>query len=161
MKDFAVLRIKIANSESHSIEYKDTMREAETRFHNILAADEGSEATNYCLCMILDKHANVVRSEVHDYRAEPTAFYPVIRIFEKNEEMSNSVQIFEDNPATPGKAHDDAVKRWYAIIAADLADEAVTYNAAIMMDNSGMLGEHKAFERAVEPEPEPTPEPEE
>jgi len=155
MKDYAVLRIKIANSESHSIEYKDTIREAETRFHNILAADEGSEATNYCLCMIFDKRANIVRSEVRDYRAEPTAFYPVIRIFEKNEEMSNSVQIFDDNPATPGKAHDDAVKRWYAIIAADLADEAVTYNAAIMMDNSGMLGEHKAFERAVEPEPEP------
>lgn len=155
MKDFAILRIRITDSEIHSIEYKDTLREAETRFHNILTADIGNEGTNYCLCIVFDKHANVVRSEVRDYRAEPTAFYPVIRMFEKNEEITHSVQLFEDNPATPGKAHDDAVKRWYGIVAADLADEAVTYNAAIMMDNSGMLGEHKAFERAVEPEPEP------
>lgn len=158
MKDYAILRIRITDSEIHSIEYKDTIREAETRFHNILTADIGNEATTYCLCMIFDKRANVVRSEVRDYRAEPTAFYPVIRMFEKNAEVTHSVQIFNDNPATPGKAFDDALKRWYAIVAADLADEAVTYNAAIMMDNSGMLGEHKAFERAVEPEPTSEPE---
>lgn len=152
MKDYAVLRIKITDSESHSIEYKDTLREAEVRFHNILAADEGNDQTTYCLCMVFDKYTNVVRSEIRDYRDDPTAFYPVVRMFEKNGSMNNSVEIFDDIPAQPGKAHDDAEKRWYGIIAADLADNDVTYNAAIMMGNSGMLGEHKAFIRAAEPE---------
>lgn len=162
MKDYAILRIKITDSESHSIEYKDTLREAETRFHNILAADEGNAQTTYCLCMVFDKQCNRVLSEIHDYREEKTTFYPLVRIFEKNEEMNNSVQIFTDDPQNPGKAFSDAEKRWYAVIAADIADESITYNAAIMMDNNGMIGDyHKAFSsQSVEPEPEPEPEPE-
>lgn len=150
MKDYAILRIRITDSEIHSIEYKDTLREAEVRFHNILTADEGNEATTYCMCVIFDKYVNIIRSEVRDYRENPTVFYPVIRMFEKNNEMTHSVQIFDDIPAAPGKAHNDALKRWYAIIAADLADESVTYNAAIMTDNSGALGEHKAFDKTVD-----------
>ena len=157
MKDYAVLRIYYRGAtEAHSIEYKDTLREAQTRFHNILASDEGNDNTTYCLCMVFDRRTNRVLSEIHDYREESTAFYPVIRITEDGEGMHNSVQIHTD--------YNDAVKRWYGIIAADLDDESLTYHAAIMMDSNGMIGDYRrSFENPVEPEPEPepTPEPEE
>ena len=161
MKDFAILRIRITDSEIHSIEYKDTLREAETRYHNIITADIGNDQTNYSLAMIFDRHSNKVMSEVHDYRAEKSAFYPLIRIFEKDEEMNNSVQLFNDDPSNPGKAFKDAEKRWYNVISADLSDESVTYNSAILMDNNGSIGDyHKAFEKTAQPEPEPEPTPE-
>ena len=165
MKDYAVLRIYFRGAtEAHSIEYKDTLREAQTRFHNILAADEGNASTTYCLCMIFDKQANLLKSEIHDYREEKTAFYPVIRLFEDNEGMSNAVQIFTDDPANPGQALEEAIKRWHAVYANDINDNALLYNVAIMMDNNGMIGEyHKAWNHVKvqpEPEPEPTPDPE-
>ena len=151
MKDYAVVRIYYRGAnEAHSIEYKDTLREAQTRFHNILAADEGNANTTYCLCMVFDRRTNRVLSEIHDYREENVAFYPVIRITEDGDGMHNSVEIHTD--------YNDAVKRWYGIIAADLDNESLTYRAAIMMDNNGMIGDYRrAF---VEPEPEPQTEPE-
>ena len=156
MKDFAVLRINFKGAtEAHSIEYKDTLREAETRYHNIITADIGNSEVDYSLAMIFDRGANKLEGEVHDYREEKTAFYPLIRIFE-DETMHNSVQIFADDSQNPGVAYKMAEKRWYAVIAADLDDEEVTYNAAIMMDNNGNMGDfHKAFEA---PEPAPNAE---
>lgn len=153
MKDYIVLRIYYRGStEAHSIEYKDTLREAQTRFHNILAADEGNANTTYCLCMVFDRKTNRLLNEIHDFREENVAFYPVIRITEDQQGMNNSVQIFTN--------YNDAVKRWYGVIAADLDDESLTYRAAIMMDNNGMMGDFKrAFETPVEPEPEPEPTP--
>ena len=155
MKDFAVLRIFFrGETEAHSIEYKDTMREAETRFHNILAADEGNGQTTYCLCAILDKSVGTSRIEVRDYREEKTSFYPMIRIMEDGEGMHNSVQIYTE--------HEEAIKRWYGVVAADLENEALIYHAALMMDMNGMTGEYrKAFDRTPAPEPSPEPEPEE
>ena len=165
MKEYAVLRIYYRGAaEAHSIEYKDTLREAEARFHNILAADEGNSQTTYCLAMIFDKLANLVKSEIHDYREEKTAFYPVIRFFEDSEGMHNSVQLFVDDPANPGQVLEEAIKRWHAVYAADINDNTLLYNAAVMMDNNGMIGEyHKAWNHVKvqpEPEPEPSPEPE-
>lgn len=163
MKDYAVLRIYFRGAtEAHSIEYKDTLREAEARFHNILAADEGNNQTTYCLAMIFDKLANLVKSEIHDYREAKTAFYPVIRLFENSEGMSNSVQIFTDDPANPGQVLEEAIKRWHAVYANDINDNTLLYNIAIMMDNNGMIGEyHKAWNHVkAQPEPEPSPEPE-
>lgn len=163
MKDYAVLRLYIRNgAEAHSIEYKDTLREAETRFHNILASDEGNNATDYCLCMVYDKLTNRVRSEIHDYREEKTAFYVMVRIYEDAEgenPMHNSVQIYADDPEHPGEAFDEAENRWYAVYAADINNAEIVYNAAIMMDNNGAMGDyHKAKTKAVAPTPEPEPE---
>ena len=163
MKDFAVLRINFKGAtESHSIEYKDTLREAETRYHNIITADIGNSQVDYSLAMIFNRGANKLEGEIHDYREEKTAFYPLIRIYE-DETMHNSVQIFADDPENPGVAYRMAEKRWYAVIASDLDNEDVTYNAAILMDNNGSMGDfHKAFESpAPVPDVEPEEEPEE
>ena len=159
MKDYAVLRINFkGETESHSIEYKDTLREAETRYHNIITADIGNSQVDYSLAMIFDRNANKLVGEIHDYRAEKSAFYPLIRIYE-DDSMHNSVQIFADGRENPGEAYKQAEKRWYAVIAADLDNEQVVYNAAIMMDNNGTIGDfHKAFEKPAPVPDEEDPE---
>ena len=57
------------------------------------------------------------------------SFYIVTRIYFKGENETHSVQIFTD--------HRQATQRFYNIIAADLADDAVTYQFAAICDNFG------------------------
>ena len=70
----------------------------------------------------------------------------------------------EAHDAALRAALEEAIKRWHAVYANDINDNALLYNVAIMMDNNGMIGEyHKAWNHVKvqpEPEPEPTPEPE-
>lgn len=74
-------------------------------------------------------------------------FYLVIRVFIKNETESHSVEIKE--------SFRDAQVRFYGIIAADLANDEVTYNAAYIIDSNGLLRASQVFDRRpVEPEPE-------
>lgn len=56
-------------------------------------------------------------------------FYIVTRLFYKGENETHSVQIFTDRK--------QAVQRYYNIIAADLADDAVTYQFASIVDCFG------------------------
>lgn len=56
-------------------------------------------------------------------------FYIVIRIFNKGTQENHSVQQYTDKRT--------ATQRFYNIIAADLADDAVTYQYAEIRDSNG------------------------
>ena len=72
-------------------------------------------------------------------------FYQVIRIFFKGATKSHSVEYFDD--------YGPALQRYFNIIAADLANNEVTYNAAYIIDNGGTAIRHEVFDRRPEPEP--------
>lgn len=82
-------------------------------------------------------------------------FYAVHRLFIKGENVARSVELFNDSW--------EAEKRFYAIIAADVANDEIVYNECFVRDNFGRIvnGLDKVFDRRdfSEPEPEPTPEP--
>lgn len=77
-------------------------------------------------------------------------FYLIIRVFFKGETETHSVEIKQN--------FRDAQVRYYGIIAADLANEEITYNAAYIIDNNGLLRAGQVFDRRPTPEPEPEPE---
>ena len=66
-------------------------------------------------------------------------FYQVIRIFFKGETHSNSVEYFNSDEL--------ALQRYFNIIAADLANNEVTYNAAYLIDNAGNVLRKDVFDR--------------
>lgn len=66
-------------------------------------------------------------------------FYQVIRIFFKGETKSNSVEYFD--------SYDSALQRYFNVIAADLANNQVTYNAAYLIDNGGNFIRKDVFDR--------------
>ena len=66
-------------------------------------------------------------------------FYQVIRIFFKGSVRSNSVEYIADFNA--------AQQRYFNVIAADLANNEVTYNAAYIIDNGGNMLRHDVFDR--------------
>lgn len=72
--------------------------------------------------------------------------FVVIRIFYKGEAETHSVE-FKDT-------YLEAQQRYYGIIAADLANPDVTYQAAYIIDARGLMLDGKAFDRTPEPEPE-------
>ena len=73
-------------------------------------------------------------------------FYQVVRIFFKGENKSNSVEYFNE--------YESALQRYFNIIAADLANAEVTYNAAYLIDNGGDTLRKEVFNRRSQPEPE-------
>lgn len=84
-------------------------------------------------------------------------FFAVHRLFIKGGSVSRSVELFNDSW--------DAEKRFYAIIASDIANAEISYNECFVRDNFGRTvnGLDKVFDRRnFEPEPTPTqtPEPE-
>lgn len=72
--------------------------------------------------------------------------FVVIRIFYKGEAETHSVE-FKDT-------YLEAQQRYYGIIAADLANPDVTYQAAYIIDARGLMLDGKVFDRTPEPEPE-------
>lgn len=72
--------------------------------------------------------------------------FVVIRIFYKGEADTHSVE-FKDT-------YLEAQQRYYGIIAADLANPDVTYQAAYIIDARGLMLDGKVFDRTPEPEPE-------
>ena len=79
-------------------------------------------------------------------------FYQVIRVFFKGETKSNSIEYHD--------IYDSALQRFFNVIAADLANKDVTYNAAYIIDSYGNMLRHEVFDRK-QSEPEPENEPEE
>ena len=71
-------------------------------------------------------------------------FYQVIRIFFKGEQKSNSIE-YKDS-------YTEALQRYFNIIAADLANNDVTYNAAYLIDSDGSVIRKDVFDRRPEPE---------
>lgn len=66
-------------------------------------------------------------------------FYTVIRIFFKGEQKQNSVEHKD--------TYNEALQRYFNIIAADLANAEITYNAAYIIDSNGLTREGRVFDR--------------
>ena len=81
-------------------------------------------------------------------------FYQVLRVFFKGDDISRSTEFFNE--------YFDAEKRYYAIIASDIANQQIDYHGTYIIDAYGNMMEFKVFDRRdfSEPEPQPEPEPE-
>ena len=83
-------------------------------------------------------------------------FLMVVRVYEKNG-WKNSIQYFHlaDYESVDAMVL-DAKARFHNILAADLSDQAVTYNMAYIIDNAGnSIQDPEIFDRRPQPEPEP------
>ena len=74
MDKFTVVRIFFkGDAETHSIEFKDTLLEAQQRFFNVVAADLANAEVTYQAAYIIDASGLMVEGRVFDRReAEPT-----------------------------------------------------------------------------------------
>ena len=66
-------------------------------------------------------------------------FWTVVRQFFKGVKENHSMEIKEDK--------DRAIQRYFNILAADLADSEITYNAAYIIDSNGLMIEGRVFDR--------------
>lgn len=73
--------------------------------------------------------------------------FAIIRIFYKGDKETHSVE-FKDS-------YFEAQQRYYNIIATDLANPDVTYQAAYIINAAGLMLDGKVFDRTPAPEPEP------
>lgn len=73
--------------------------------------------------------------------------FAVIRIYYKGEKETHSVE-FKDS-------YFEAQQRYYNIIASDLANPDITYQAAYIINANGLMMDGKVFDRTPAPEPEP------
>lgn len=65
--------------------------------------------------------------------------FAVIRIFYKGDTETHSVQFYD--------TYLEAQQRYYNVIASDLADSTVTYQATYVIDANGMMLDGKVFDR--------------
>lgn len=72
--------------------------------------------------------------------------FAIIRIFYKGDTETHSVE-FKDS-------YFEAQQRYYNIIAADLGNAEVTYQATYIINASGLMLDGKVFDRTPEPEEE-------
>lgn len=141
---FQIVRIVYkGETELHSIEERATRREALARFHAILAADLTNNEVTYCYAGILnDEGKNAIEpfmfnANANEYGVAPNPFnYAVLRVRVKDGQRSTSVEY---------KSYDEAIKRYFAILAADLNDETVTYNMCTIVDSNGYIIEARSF----------------
>ena len=150
MKQFIVVRSRfIGENEVHSTEYFEDEHSALQRFSNIWAADiNNNEVTwNGVFLFDINNLRYVKKYEINDLRAEKNTFFLLLRFFEKNNQMSHSVQYYFPDFADPSVEYMNAVKRWFSIIAADLSDEEVTANGAVLFDSMANVNESRYFAR--------------
>ncbi len=75
-------------------------------------------------------------------------FYQVIRIFLKDGSWSNSVQYFHAaDYETADECRLAATARYHNILAADLSNESITYNACYIISNAGTVLAKDVFDR--------------
>lgn len=72
--------------------------------------------------------------------------FTVVRVFFKGEAETHSVEF--------KSTYFEAQQRYYGIIAADLANPDITYQAAYIINASGLMMDGKVFDRTPAPEPE-------
>ena len=73
--------------------------------------------------------------------------FAIIRIFYKGDKETHSVE-FKDS-------YFEAQQRYYGIIDADLGNADITYQAAYIINASGLMMDGKVFDRKPAPEPGP------
>ena len=69
-------------------------------------------------------------------------FFTIIRQYFKGSTETHSVEIKTDR--------NQAVQRFFNILAADLADATITWNAVYVIDNKGNMIEGRVFDRRTE-----------
>ena len=129
--------------EAHSIEEKVTFREALQRFHTVIGTDLANNEITYCFAMLLNEHGknmvqpfyfSTMRNEMEE---EAFPFdYAVLRVRVKEGQRSTSVEF---------KTHEEAVRRYFNILASDLTDNTVTYNMGAVITSQGDILESRAF----------------
>lgn len=148
---YYVIRILFKGSvESHSIEQKNTLREALVRWYSIAATDIGNDSVTYSYTVIVDQEGNPVEKPIVfntvfdevDLPIPPINF-AVIRIRIKNGTLNNSVEY---------KDYIEAYKRYHNIIAADLQDEEVSYQMTLLIHIGEDTIEHQVFRKENESE---------
>ena len=72
--------------------------------------------------------------------------FAIIRIFYKGDKETHSVE-FKDT-------YLEAQQRYYNVIATDLANPDITYQAAYIINAAGLMLDGKVFDRTPAPEPE-------
>lgn len=128
-------------NESHSIESRDEYRAALTRYYNIIAADLANTQNTYCLAMLLNSKGEKVIQPFIWYNSTegtitPPFEYAVIRTFLQNGSASNAIEY---------KDYDEAYKRYFNVLAADLQNENATFNMALIIDAGGNIFENRSF----------------
>lgn len=68
-------------------------------------------------------------------------FYIVIRQFYKNGTETHSMEV--------KTSYEDALKRYFSIIATDLGDAEITYQATYIIDSTGLMMEQRVFNRVT------------
>lgn len=68
-------------------------------------------------------------------------FYTVIRQYFKGDSETHSMEIKEDRT--------EAIQRYYNILAADLQNAEITWNAAYIIDSTGLMIEGRVFDRST------------
>lgn len=68
-------------------------------------------------------------------------FFTVIRQFYKNGAETHSMEV--------KTSFEDALKRYFSIIATDLNDSDITYQAAYIVDSNGLMMEQRVFNRVA------------
>lgn len=71
-------------------------------------------------------------------------FFTVVRQFFKGNTETHSVEVKQ--------SLEEARKRFFGIIAADLNDADITYQAAYIIDSNGLMIEGRVFDRNTESE---------
>lgn len=69
-------------------------------------------------------------------------FFQIVRVFFKGDKETHSVEFKSDR--------NEAIQRYFNIIAADLANAEITYNAAYIIDSNGLMLEGRVFDRRQE-----------
>lgn len=66
-KFYSVIRIFYkGETETHSVEIKSTLADAQKRFFSILAADFGNDEVTWCACYVIDSNGLMVEGRVFD-----------------------------------------------------------------------------------------------
>lgn len=148
---FYIMRINFkGNVESHSIEQRETYREALARFHNIVANDVGNNEVTYCFSVIINEAGNYATQPFvyanlgfNDETEEP--IYPfeflVYRLFIKNGTLSSSIEY---------KNYREAHARYFNILAADLQNAEITFNMGGIISAAGDLLKNQSFNHEEE-----------
>lgn len=130
-------------TEQHSIEEKATLREALVRFHSIIATDLNNAEVTYAYCGILKEDGKnavdpfMFNAASTEFIPAPNPFkYAVLRVRVANGQRSTSVEF---------KEYQEAIKRYFAILAADLGNDEVTQNMCSIIDGNGYVVEARSF----------------
>jgi len=69
MDGYAIVRIYYkGEAETHSVEYRDTLLDAQQRYYNILAVDLADKNITYQACYVIDAKGLMVEGRVFDRR---------------------------------------------------------------------------------------------